>query len=336
MGWKGTVRSIGAAVRAAERDAKRRQRELEKQQKQFEKMQELEQAAHEVNVYENYIDVICSLHTESSNQINWGAVRKEKSPIEPVNENPNESIARERLESYKPGIIDRLFSREEKVRDRLQSEIVVAKEQDESSFRKTYADWEVRLADWKESVELAQRLLDGDPKAKVEVIDELNPFTEISKLGSGLSFEIQEGSKILEVELNIHSSEIIPSETKSLLSSGRLSTKKMAKGVFNELYQDYVCSAVIRVANEIFAVLPDDIVIVSAVDDLLNSKTGHLEKSAILSVIFSRDTLGKLNLSKIDPSDSMSNFVHNMDFKRTTGFKTVHKIEPSETGFVGS
>jgi len=37
MGWKGTVRSIGAAVRAAERDEKRRQRELEKQQKQYEK-----------------------------------------------------------------------------------------------------------------------------------------------------------------------------------------------------------------------------------------------------------------------------------------------------------
>jgi hypothetical protein len=28
MGWKGTVRVIGAAIRAAERDAKRRQREL--------------------------------------------------------------------------------------------------------------------------------------------------------------------------------------------------------------------------------------------------------------------------------------------------------------------
>ncbi len=32
MGWKGTVRSIGSAVRAAERDAMRRQRELDKQQ----------------------------------------------------------------------------------------------------------------------------------------------------------------------------------------------------------------------------------------------------------------------------------------------------------------
>ena len=39
MGWKGAVRSIGAAVRAAERDAKRRQRELEKRQRQYTKHQ---------------------------------------------------------------------------------------------------------------------------------------------------------------------------------------------------------------------------------------------------------------------------------------------------------
>jgi len=30
MGWKGTVRSIGAAVRRHEREVQRRQRELEK------------------------------------------------------------------------------------------------------------------------------------------------------------------------------------------------------------------------------------------------------------------------------------------------------------------
>jgi hypothetical protein len=37
MGWKGTIRSVGAVVRATERDAKRRQKELERQQNQYEK-----------------------------------------------------------------------------------------------------------------------------------------------------------------------------------------------------------------------------------------------------------------------------------------------------------
>lgn len=114
MGWKGTVRSIGAAVRAAERDAKRRQRDLERQQQQYEKMQELEQAAYEVEVYENHIDVIQSIHKESSPPIDWNKVASSKQPTEPKINNDNESEARQSLESYKSGLIDRLLNREEK------------------------------------------------------------------------------------------------------------------------------------------------------------------------------------------------------------------------------
>ena len=66
MGWKGTVRSIGAAARRHEREAQRRQRELEKQKKLYAKMEAMEQAAHEVAVYENHIEMIQSIHKE------WG------------------------------------------------------------------------------------------------------------------------------------------------------------------------------------------------------------------------------------------------------------------------
>lgn len=42
MGYKGTIRSIGTAIRAAEREEKKRQRELERQQKEMERREELE------------------------------------------------------------------------------------------------------------------------------------------------------------------------------------------------------------------------------------------------------------------------------------------------------
>lgn len=51
----------------------------------------------------------------------------------------------------------------------------------------------------------------------------------------------------------------------------------MTKGTFNEIYQDYVCSCVLRVAREIYAIIPDDLIIITAVDKLLNLKTGHKE-----------------------------------------------------------
>ena len=87
MSWKGTLRSLQAAQRRAERDAKRRQRELEKQQKQIEKMQELERATYEVQVFENYIDVLSSVHKESGDHWDWKSIRDSGPPPKPSKSN---------------------------------------------------------------------------------------------------------------------------------------------------------------------------------------------------------------------------------------------------------
>jgi len=51
--------------------------------------------------------------------------------------------------------------------------------------------------------------------------------------------------------------------------------------------------------------------------EIVNTKTGHLEEQPILSVIFPPQTIERLNLETIDPSDSMLNFVHNIKFTKT-------------------
>ena len=187
MGWKGTVRSLGAAVRAAERDAKRRQRELEKQQKQYEKMQELEQAAYEVEVYENHIEIIQSVHKECSDTIDWKNISKSQEPKKPENLKKHEKTARKEAENYKPGFIDRIFKREEKKRMRLEENIASAIKKDETEYKDCASRWEEELNDCKESVKLAQLLLEGDEKAKIKAIRGLDSFSEISTLGSSVS-----------------------------------------------------------------------------------------------------------------------------------------------------
>lgn len=326
MGWKGTVRSIGAAVRAAERDAKRRQRDLERQQQQYAKMQDLEQAAYEVEVYKNHIDVIQSTHKECSPSIDWNKVASSEQPVEPKMNKDNESKARQSLESYKPGLIVRLFNRGEKKRAFLSRKIDEAIKIDEDLYKSSMLRWKKDVEEWKESVSMANALLDGKAEAKIEVIDNLQPFSEISNLGSSLSISVH-GNGILEATINVHGTEIVPSETKSLLKSGKLSVKSMPKGKFNEIYQDYVCSCVLRVGNELFSAIPDNLVIVTAVDELLDSKTGHLEEAPILSVAMSRSTIKSINLEAIDPSDSMDNFKHNMSFKKTKGFERVARMD---------
>jgi hypothetical protein len=60
-------------------------------------------------------------------------------------------------------------------------------------------------------------------------------------------------------------------------------------------------------------------VVVTAEDELLDAATGHVGPQPILSVAISRSTLDRLNFERIDPSDSLANFPHNMDFKKTKG-----------------
>ena len=67
----------------------------------------------------------------------------------------------------------------------------------------------------------------------------------------------------------MNSDHVIPRAAKSLLKSGKLSVKQKPKGAFHELYQDYVCSATMRVAREALALLPVQTVVVDAKGNLL-------------------------------------------------------------------
>lgn len=326
MGWKGTIRSVGASYRAAERDSNRRHRELQKREKEYAKMQMLEQAAYDVDSYENHIGRLISLHKECGVGVNWQEVKAESAPSKPLSSSTLELKGVAEEASYTPNFIDRLFGLEKRKRAKFTLNIQQAIAQDKKNNIKAEQEWSAAHDEWASDVALAERVLSGDPHAKGDVIKQLNPFSELTNLGSQLSFHIRDDG-LIECNLSAHSSTVIPSEIKSLLTSGKLSVKKMPITKFNELFQDYVCSSALRIANELFSILPSEMVIVTVMDDVLNTSTGHLEKLPILSTAISRSTLSKLNLQIIDPSDSMSNFIHYMDFKKASGFNPVRKVE---------
>lgn len=327
MGWKGAVRSFGATVRAAERNAKRRQRELALQEKSYNRMQALEQAAYEVDVYTNHIDLIRSIHKECGDPVDWRKTAQLPEPRRPTRDSTNEERVRTELAKYRPSFIDRLFKGEVRKRKSLSEAVDAAVLQDSASYEKDVEAWEAEHRDWVETVRLSKEVLTGSAKANLEAIQKIDPFTEISNLGSSLSFSADEKTT-LRATIKVHGSEIIPREVKSLLQSGKLSVKQMPRGQFHELHQDYVCGCVLRVARELFAILPEQMLIVTATDALLDNRTGHLQEKPILSVLIPRNTLESLNFDRIDPSDSIKNFVHQMTFKKTTGFEAVDAIDP--------
>ena len=331
MGWKGALRSVQAEIRRAEREAQRRQRELERQRKHFDKMQELEAAAYEVEVFDNHLAVLTSVHVDCSPSWDWNRIREAPAPVAPTLSSTGEDQARRTLRQFKPGVLDRILGRAEKKRAALEAQIPEARQTDAARHRKASEAHAEATAAWSEATDLAKRIIEGEPEAYVQAIDDAEPFAEIEGLGSSIRIEVH-SSVLVTAAISVQGDTVVPREAKSLLQSGKLSVKQMPKGRFFELYQDYVCGAALRVGRELLALLPIDMVVCHVSTEMLNSSTGHLEDSPILSVALPRGTIDRLNFSSVDPSDALANFVHHMAFKKTTGFAAVQPIDPSSFG----
>lgn len=329
MGWKGTVRSVQAALRQAERDARRRQRELERQRREYEKLAALERARLEVEEYENYVERLQTLHLDGASAVEWERFVSAKEPCPPIRTSSAEEAAVAKQEEYRPTLIAKLLGRDAKKRAALEEAVRNAPAEDELAYQHAVHDFEKQHQDWADARQFAERVLGLEAEALLDAVRELHPFTEAAELGSSLEFDMEDGLPMHAV-LHVHGEDVVPKTAKRLLQSGRLSEKSLPKGQYYELYQDHVCSAVLRVARDLFAILPIEAVIVSAKDTLLNTGTGHLEEQAILSVAIPRKTVERLNFQLLDPSDSMENFVHRMDFKKTKGFQPVEPLSPKE------
>ncbi len=325
MGWRGAFRAIAAAQRHSERQELRRHNELKKQLKQELKLLEQEEASLEVELHETYMELLTSVHKECSSLINWVSVKSAEPPTMPSQTKRSESLALQALEAYEPSLQDKVLRRVEAKRDNLVNAIREARQADQKRFEKEVEAFLEAKQEWEEQQDLASKVLNGDKAAYLDVIRELNPFSEIDQIGSSIKIAVRNSSRV-EVRMDVNGEHVIPKETKTLLKSGKVSTKEITKTRFFELYQDYVCSCVLRVGREIFALLPVETIVVTARGEKLNPATGHMESCPILSVLMPRIEFQKLNFDLIDPSDSMSNFITRMGFKRGVGFDCVEPL----------
>lgn len=278
------------------------------------KQTELAENRLRVEEYENYIDRIKGVHKECDECVDWKRVRDAKPPFAKGQPGPAEQAAAKALADFKPGVMGKLFGQDDKRRAELEKALGEAKQADAEEFEA-----------WQESVKFADRILAGDVDAYLEALEEANPFEDFADYGSDLEFGTDSG-EYMEIEFRVKSREVVPENALSLTSTGKLSEKPMSKTMYFDLTQDYVCSCAIRLAREIFAVLPVDAVLVHAVDGVLNAATGNDTEETILSVGFTREGFEGINFDRIDPSDFLSTFPMRMQFAKTAGFKPVERI----------
>ena len=217
MGWKGTVRSVSAGLRAIERDAERRR-------KAALKAQIADDSAAAVADWEAHTDELTSIHTSLAKAIDWQAIAAQPRPIEPQLETIRYQSAETALAAFKPGFLNIFYGGTKRRRARLEAGLAAAPEHDRADYEKSLRSFQTALKEWETDTTLARQLVAGEPSAIREVIEEMQSLSDQSLVGSTVSFSISED--FLHAKPVVHSDDIVPDFRRKQLASGKLSETK--------------------------------------------------------------------------------------------------------------
>jgi len=127
---------------------------------------------------------------------------------------------------------------------------------------------------------------------------------DLLDFGGGFEFGTDDPRKIT-VEYTIKSNDVMPN------------INSFGATAYYKLLREYVYSCSIRIARDMFALLPVKDVIVHAVDN----------KKVILSIDFDKTTINWIKFNFIDAVSILGKFKHNVSFDDKSGFKEVKQVE---------
>ena len=156
---------------------------------------------------------------------------------------------------------------------------------------------------WSYYYSIASDVLNGDIDTYLRLIYEVNPLDDLLEYGSNFEFGT-DNPDYIEVEFTVNT---------DVLTQARHS---LSRNEYNDLLQDFICSLSIRIARDMFALLPINHTIIHVVMDY----------NTVLSVDFDRNTLSKVKYSFIDPSDTVEKFRLNMNFNQSIGLSPVSRL----------
>ena len=321
MGPRGILRALEADERRRQRESQKHQRDLERRSREQAKLSAIEQAHLEVETYENRLEVLLSVHKEQGAAWDWMALAAALPPPCPQKNSYHELQAKQRMLVLHP-----------QKQQGSEAAIEQAQFEDERVFQEATGAYAAERAEWENLRSFAHRILAGEHKAFIEALVEFSPLSEISDVGSLMHFTV-ESANLIGCELKVNGSQAIPSEAKTLTATEKVSVKPMPRARFHEIYQDYVCGCMLRVAREVFAMLPIDTVLITASADILDTRTGQTLEQPVLSAIMPRALVVRLDFNKLDPSDAMENFLHRGNFKasrKTGAFQPITPLTPAD------
>ena len=137
------------------RTATRQRQELECQSKELARLTEKEQALLEVSKFDNYLDILLSVHKEQGVNWDWTALASSLPPPYPKKQSHN---------FFKAKLF--LLSTSNQENNFEQQRLEQAQSQDEKELQNAICVYAEQYAEWEKLKSMAQRILAGEQKSK--------------------------------------------------------------------------------------------------------------------------------------------------------------------------
>jgi hypothetical protein len=315
MGYLAELKKIKARQRREERAALREQREFARQVKEMQKLSEMEQARLMVAAHLNQIDVLRSMHREASPSFDWASCAFALPP--PLIPAPPKWRHLIEFHTTVHG-----FDNDQSVPPPswLPGNSQEADTLDAAYRANAAAAHALQIDEWQNLRSLGRRILAGEPASYTMALAEYSNLSELGALGSEIHFTVHEPG-VLEFTMAASDRSCVPEESLSLTASGKLSVKPMPKKHYHEIYQDYVCGAVLRIAREVFALLPVHTILAHATVTLADRINGSQRQTLVLSALLDSSRMNSIDFNRADASDTVESFPHSGSVKasRSTG-----------------
>ena len=286
---------------------------------------QLEDAVSEVAMFNQHLHLIQSVHTIPTPKVNWESMAMEPAPAMPTVRFDHKVKAMEALDDYKPNWFDMLLGNKSKLHT-LTKNVERAAEQDIEDYKTEFVHWVQNYSYWAKKNQLSKGVLNNDSEAKLTALSEaqqnpINASVVDTKLINH-NFNTYKNGHLLEINIQENKDNVIPKERK-VLCQGEVKLESLPIPESNILYREYVCSCVLKCAQDSFNVLPESSVVIN-----VEQVSAGQANETILSCHIEKGLLEFLLIEDDKPSEILEFFVHLEDFNphRGDGFSAIQTI----------
>ena len=274
----------------------------------------LQNQSDEVKVFNGYIWYFFELHKTKKGRIDWDKICLERPPQKNLYEDSDLKNFIEKVRNKKYSLFQRVLLID-KIDNVFDAYHIKSKSKRLNSINaKIQRDYQ----SWSSRQQLAKAALSKTKKGLLDVLENLQPFSNTSNLCKSILFGFVEDT-MPTVKVKVFNDDIVVPVYKAYTPTGRISTKQFSQKQIRDFYKEYVFSATLRIACDIFNTIPISVLHVSVVVDGHNSVTGISEEQKILDVRFTENLLS-CQLENVDTELALMSFTHKYEYSKSGNF----------------